>query len=209
MADSTTLSTTREMLTLTTQIVVAHVAANKVAAVDMPALINAVYGAVLHAAAPRALPQEPAVPIKKSIQGDYLVCLEDGAKLKVLARYLKRFGLTPETYRAKWRLPRDYPMIAPALAIQRSALAKQLKLGKASVTIEKEFPEAKMPTAPVSATVPVELEGKHTGTNVFANFPDGDERPFVARTATDRAGRPRGVHQTGQTGRKRSATVAM
>ena len=119
------------MLNATAQIVVALVAANKVPAADVPVLINTVYSALLHVdGAPKALPQQPAVPIKRSIQGDYLVCLEDGAKLKVMARYLKaRFDLTPAAYRAKWGLPRDYPMVAPSHSIRLSKLAKHLGLG--------------------------------------------------------------------------------
>ena len=130
MTDPATPSATPKMLTLTAQIVVAHVGANKVPAADVPALINNVYGALLHADAPRTLAQQPAVPINRSIQREYLVCLENGAKLKLMKRYLQaQFGLTPDAYRAKWGLPRNYPMVAPAFAAQRSALAKQLGLG--------------------------------------------------------------------------------
>ena len=209
MTDPATPSATPKMLTLTAQIVVAHVGANKVPAADVPALINNVYGALLHADAPRTLAQQPAVPINRSIQREYLVCLENGAKLKLMKRYLQaQFGLTPDAYRAKWGLPRNYPMVAPAFAAQRSALAKQLGLGTASIMVKKEkSAAAEMPVAPVSATVPVDPGGKHTVASVFANFPGGSERPVVAQTAIDRAGRPRGTQQTGQTGRKRSSTL--
>ena len=158
MADPGIPSATSEILTLTAQIVVAHVAANKVSAGDVPALINAVYGALIHAGAPKVQPQEPAVPIKRSIQREYLVCLEDGAKLQSMKRYLQaQFGLTPDAYRAKWGLPRDYPMVAPAYAAKRSELAKHLGLGTALVTVSKGKPAAaKRPIAPVSSTVSVE-----------------------------------------------------
>ena len=158
MADPGIPSATSEILTLTAQIVVAHVAANKVSAGDVPALINAVYGALIHAGAPKVQPQEPAVPIKRSIQREYLVCLEDGAKLQSMKRYLQaQFDLTPDAYRAKWGLPRDYPMVAPAYAAKRSELAKQLGLGTALVTVRKGKPAAaKRPIAPVSSTVSVE-----------------------------------------------------
>ena len=88
---------TSDLLTLTAQIVAAHVAGNKVAPDDVPALINDVYGALARVGAPVVVTpaREPAVPIKRSIQQEYLVCLEDGAKLKILTRYLQRFGLTP------------------------------------------------------------------------------------------------------------------
>ena len=109
---------TPNLLSLTAQIVAAHVAGNKVHADEVPALVNDVYGALARVddAVVPATARKPAVPIKRSIQHDYLVCLEDGAKLKILTRYLARFDLTPEAYRAKWGLPKDYPMVAPAYA---------------------------------------------------------------------------------------------
>lgn len=104
---------------------------------DLPNLISTVYGAVNAArevrnegapAAPSA-PLEPAVSIKKSITPDYLICLDDGRKLKSLKRHLATLGMTPEEYRRRWGLPADYPMVAPNYAAQRSALAKQMGLG--------------------------------------------------------------------------------
>ena len=202
MADQATSA----LLTLTAQIVTAHVAANKVPAADVPALINAVYGALIYADAPKVQPQEPAVPINRSIQRDYLVCLENGAKLKSMKRYLQaQFGLTPDAYRAKWGLPRDYPMVAPASAARRSALAKQLGLGKASDTGKKEkSAAAETPIAPVSATVPVKPEGKHTAAHVFANFPGG-ERPAKAMLAAEGNGRKRIAQESMRVGRNRAA----
>ena len=111
MADPATPSSAPELLTLTAQIVAAHVASNKVPTDALSDLIRGVHDALVNVAAPTpdAPPaREPAAPIKRSIQPGYIICLEDGAKLKMLARYLKtRFGLTPEAYRAKWDLPRD------------------------------------------------------------------------------------------------------
>ena len=205
MADQATSA----LLTLTTQIVTAHVAANTVPAADVPALINAVYGALIHAGAPKAQLQEPAVPIKRSIQRDYLVCLEDGAKLQSMKRYLQaQFGLTPDTYRAKWGLPRDYPMVAPAYAAKRSELAKQLGLGTALRTAEQSpFEASHLPIKAEEPTVPTP-KPEHTAASVFAHFPSGDEKP-AARPATERAGRPQGAQQAGRTGRKRSSTLPM
>ena len=79
----------------------------------------------------RALPRAPAVPVKKSVQDDYIVCLEDGKKLKMLKRYLRaRYKMTPDEYRARWNLPPDYPMVAPNYAQKRSDFAKKIGLGK-------------------------------------------------------------------------------
>ena len=118
---------------LTVQIVAAHVAHNNVATNDLPALIDQVYSALSGLGKPVEPAQErpqPAVPIKKSITPDYIVCLEDGRKLKMLKRHLKTaYNLTPDEYRERWGLPADYPMVAPSYANQRSALAKTIGLG--------------------------------------------------------------------------------
>jgi predicted transcriptional regulator len=126
-----------ELLELTTEIVAAHVANNEISAGDLPGLIEQVYGALSRIATgstPAAVAErpEPAVSIKKSIapDGSYIVCLEDGKKLKMLKRYIKtRYDLTPDEYRARWGLPSDYPMVAPNYAAQRSELAKKIGLG--------------------------------------------------------------------------------
>ena len=124
---------TKELLTLTTEIVAAHVSKNSVAAADLPQLISQVYQSLANvgrAQAPSAERPDPAVPIKKSIHPDYLVCLEDGKKLKMLKRHLKTaYNMTPEQYRERWGLPHDYPMVAPNYAKQRSQLARDLGLG--------------------------------------------------------------------------------
>jgi predicted transcriptional regulator len=122
-----------DLLSLTTEIVAAHISNNTVALGDLPQLINQIYNSLANIgttpAAPAARPQ-PAVSIKKSVQPDYIVCLEDGKKLKMLKRHLKTaYNLTPEAYRERWKLSSDYPMVAPNYARQRSRLAKEIGLG--------------------------------------------------------------------------------
>lgn len=122
-----------EILSLTTNIVAAHVSNNSVAVTDLPQLIREVHrtltdvGTATERAAERP---NPAVPIKKSIAPDFIVCLEDGKKLKMLKRHLKTaYDMSPEDYRERWGLAPDYPMVAPNYAKQRSKLAKQIGLG--------------------------------------------------------------------------------
>jgi len=119
-----------DLLALTTEIVSAHVSNNTVAVSDLGQLINQVYQSLANiGTAPAARPQ-PAISVKKSIQPDYLVCLEDGKKLKMLKRHLKTaYNMTPEAYRERWGLGSDYPMVAPNYARQRSRLAKEIGLG--------------------------------------------------------------------------------
>jgi predicted transcriptional regulator len=124
-----------EMLGLTAQIVAAHVSNNPVAPEGLPGLIQDVYRTLNGIGKDVALPpvperQAPAVPIKKSIFPDYLVCLEDGKRLKMLKRHLSTaYNMTPEQYREKWGLSADYPMVAPSYAKHRSSLAKKIGLG--------------------------------------------------------------------------------
>ena len=121
-----------ELLTLTTDIVASHVANNSVAVADIPHLIQQVYSALagVGSAWGAAERPNPAVSIKRSITPDYVICLEDGKKLKMLKRHLKtRYNLSPDEYRKRWGLPADYPMVAPNYAKQRSALAKKIGLG--------------------------------------------------------------------------------
>jgi predicted transcriptional regulator len=126
-----------DFLSLTTNIVAAHVSNNSVAVADLPKLIRDVHSA-LTSVGKDAAPQEaerptPAVPIKKSVMPEYIVCLEDGKKLKMLKRHLKTaYNMTPEEYRDRWGLSADYPMVAPSYARQRSRLAKQIGLGTRS-----------------------------------------------------------------------------
>ncbi len=123
------------LITLTADIVAAHVSNNSVAVSDLPILIGNVHQALAGlsrgSAAPAAMP-EPAVPIRLSVKKDYIVCLDDGKKLKMLKRHLMtHYGMTPDDYRAKWGLASDYPMVAPAYAEQRRVLAKAIGLGRA------------------------------------------------------------------------------
>jgi predicted transcriptional regulator len=126
----------RDLPDLTADIVAAYVAANEVAQSDLPGLIRTVHAALRDlsnpAPATAKIPQEPAVPVKKSINPDYIVCLEDGKKFKSLKRHLRtRYSMTPDEYRTKWDLPHDYPMVAPNYAKERSNLAKRMGLGLA------------------------------------------------------------------------------
>lgn len=133
MPDSVTHA---NLLALTTEIVSAHVANNTVPQSEMPALIEQVFrtlsnlgggsvGGIISGDRP-----QPAVPVKKSVTPEYIVCLEDGKKLKMLKRHLKTaYDMSPEEYRERWGLPADYPMVAPNYAKQRSRLAKDIGLG--------------------------------------------------------------------------------
>ncbi|MBA3835873.1 MAG: MucR family transcriptional regulator [Sphingomonas sp.] len=121
------------LLTLTADIVAAHVSNNSVAVNDLPTLIQNVHQALSGISGGNAAPEEkpqPKVSVRASIKPDYIVCLEDGKKQKMLKRHLMtNHGLTPNEYRAKWGLPADYPMVAPNYAEQRRALAKTIGLG--------------------------------------------------------------------------------
>jgi predicted transcriptional regulator len=125
------------LLSLTAEIVASFSSNNALAAGDLPAVIGSVFQALRNAgqgeAEKSAEAPVPAVPIKKSIGTDFLVCLEDGRKMKTLKRYLAgRYNLTPQEYRQRWGLPRDYPMVAPAYAARRSEMAKQIGFGRKS-----------------------------------------------------------------------------
>ena len=123
-----------DLLGLTAEIVAAHVSNNPVALTDLPNLITEVYRTLTSVGLPASKPQperpQPAVPIKKSITPEYLICLEDGKKLKMLKRHLQTsYNMTPEQYRERWGLGNDYPMVAPNYAKHRSTLAKKIGLG--------------------------------------------------------------------------------
>ena len=122
-----------DLLTLTADIVAAHVGNNSVAISDLSVLINNVHAALSGLSKPAELPEEkpvPAVSIRSSVKPEYIVCLEDGKKLKMLRRHLMtHYGMTPDDYRAKCGLPADYPMVAPNYAEKRRALAKAIGLG--------------------------------------------------------------------------------
>jgi predicted transcriptional regulator len=123
-----------ELIEITAGLVAAYVGGNSIAASDVPGLIRCVHGALASVggeAEASAVSKEPAVSVRRSITPDYLVCLEDGRKFKSLKRHLRtQYDLSPEQYRAKWDLSKDYPMVAPNYAKARSDLAKQMGLGQ-------------------------------------------------------------------------------
>ena len=137
-----------EILGMTTQIVSAYVSHNELSGSQIPEVIRSVY-ATLNAqksgeSAAAQTPQKPAVTVRKSITPDFIICLEDGKKLKMLKRHLRTtYGLTPEEYRAKWGLPADYPMVAPSYAAQRSAFAKKIGLGRKPAKPKRGRPKKK------------------------------------------------------------------
>ena len=121
-----------DLLELTAEIVSAHVSNNPIGAEILPGLIQDVYRTLAGVGKEQVLPdkQIPAVPIRKSVFPEYVVCLEDGKRLKMLKRHLKTsYNMTPDEYREKWQLPPDYPMVAPDYAKHRSSLAKKIGLG--------------------------------------------------------------------------------
>lgn len=140
------------LMELTAEIVAAHVSNNSVAVSDLPSLIAGVHTALFGLGLPpepEVVKQEPAVPIRSSIKPDYIVCLEDGKKLKMMKRHLmNRYQLTPDAYRAKWGLPSDYPMVAPSYAATRKDLALKIGLGrKPKVAAPAPAPEPAAPRA--------------------------------------------------------------
>jgi predicted transcriptional regulator len=134
LSDDVTTGNTDTLLALTADIVAAHVSNNTVPASDIPALIKNVHDALNGLGQPVEAPKEelkPAVSIRASVKPDYIVCLEDGKKLKMLKRHLMtHYQMTPEQYRSKWGLPADYPMVAPNYAEQRKQLAMKIGLGR-------------------------------------------------------------------------------
>ena len=145
-----------EIIEMTAEIVAAYVENNTISTTDLPALIQSVHRALSSVStgveAVDVAPKEPAVPVRRSITADYLVCLEDGRKFKSLKRHLRtKYDLSPEDYRAKWGLPKTYPMVAPAYAAARSNLAKQMGLGQGGRQAAK--PVAAKPAAKRTAKV--------------------------------------------------------
>ena len=134
-----------DLLVITAKIVTSHIASNQVEASALPALIQSVYRTLSSVGGADLAPtaaQRPAVPVKKSVFPDFIVCLEDGMKLKMLKRHLQTsYGMTPDDYRAKWNLPPDYPMVAPNYAATRSFLAKSIGLGRKSPAVLEESVE--------------------------------------------------------------------
>ena len=128
------IDTKETLITLTSDIVAAHVSNNDVTVDDVPSLITNVFSALSTLGQSEEVVEErpePAVSIRASVKPDYIVCLEDGKKLKMLKRYLRtNYDMTPEEYRARWNLPSDYPMVAPNYAEKRRDLAKKIGLGR-------------------------------------------------------------------------------
>jgi predicted transcriptional regulator len=128
-------TTGKNFIDLTTTIVSAYVSNNPMPASELPALISQIHAALLRVSTGRTElplePAKPAVPVKKSMTADFLICLEDGKRFKSLKRHLRtQYGMTPEQYRDKWGLAPDYPMVAPNYAVARSQLAKKMGLGQ-------------------------------------------------------------------------------
>jgi len=131
------VSRSEDVLKLASSIVAAYVSNNPVPVSELPAMIKSVHATLGSLSGGGggevATSQKPAVTVKKSVTPEYLICLEDGKKLKMLKRYLRsRYGLTPDQYRAKWNLPADYPMVASNYAAQRSEFAKKIGLGRSA-----------------------------------------------------------------------------
>jgi predicted transcriptional regulator len=126
-----------ELLRMTADVVAAYVSNNTLPTAQLAEVINAVYSSLKaledQVAQPQPEPLKPAVPIRKSVTPEFLICLEDGKKLKMLKRHLRStYNMTPDDYRAKWGLPPDYPMVAPSYAERRSEFAKKIGLGRAT-----------------------------------------------------------------------------
>ena len=143
MSESAMTPDPSKLPTLTSQIVSAYVAHNRVATETLPSLIQQVHHALANAgeqtSAAVSEMQQPAVQVRRSVFPDHIVCLEDGKKLKMLKRHLQTaYGMTPQQYRAKWGLPHDYPMVAPALARRRSELARQIGRGRKPTATEQK-----------------------------------------------------------------------
>ena len=146
------------MLKQATRLVAAYVRHNRVRPEELATLINAAYSGIAGLSATTVVVEapEPAVPVKKSVTADYIVCLEDGKRLKMLKRHLQvRYGMSPDEYRTKWGLPADYPMTAPNYAERRSTLAKQIGLGRKPGTTAKAGPKAKLSLTGTAKAIPV------------------------------------------------------
>jgi predicted transcriptional regulator len=171
----------QDLISLTADIVSAHVSHNKIDAGEVANLIQATFEALALAGAPAPEPepaQEPAVPIRLSVKADHIVCLEDGKKLKMLKRYLRtNYNMTPEDYRAKWKLPRDYPMVAPAYADQRRDLAKMIGLGRKPAAAKK--------TAAKGINAGLEAARAHLGSEPSTTPAAKRGRPAKAKTEAD------------------------
>jgi predicted transcriptional regulator len=135
--NDTQMTKSEDILKLTSEIVAAYVSNNPIPVSEVPGMIKSVHatlgGLSMGMPLDAASAQKPAIPVKKSVTPEYIICLEDGKKLKMLKRYLRsRYNMTPDEYRAKWGLTADYPMVAPNYAAQRSEFAKKIGLGRAA-----------------------------------------------------------------------------
>ncbi|HLN22715.1 MAG TPA: MucR family transcriptional regulator [Patescibacteria group bacterium] len=153
MSDTASEKISRDdILRMAVDVVAAYVSKNPLPAGQIPEVINTVYSSLsqIDNHAPEVKPEapRPAVPVKKSVTPDYIICLEDGKKLKMLKRHLRTtYNMTPDDYRAKWALPPDYPMVAPNYAAQRSEFAKKIGLGRKAVEVIPEEKPVRRPRA--------------------------------------------------------------
>jgi len=177
-----------DLISLTADIVSAHVSNNIVSPVDVPSLINGVHGALSGLGKePQAFGEElkPAVSVRSSIKPDYLICLEDGKKLKMLKRYLRtNYNLSPQEYRAKWSLPLDYPMVSPSYAAQRHEMAKRIGLGRKPAEHQlksvKAAPKARASTKALAA----KSTAKSASAKSAAEAPQSKRRGWPKATAS-------------------------
>ncbi len=182
------MSESNELINLTADIVSAHVSNNTVATNELSTLISSIHDALTKLSQPveaEAPKQEPAVSIRSSIKHDHIVCLEDGKKLKMLKRYLRtNYSMTPEEYRAKWGLPRDYPMVAPAYAETRRDLATKIGLGRKKLE-EAVVAPAKSAAKKAGKTVAEGLKAarQHLGSDAAAKPAAKRGRPAKAKPA--------------------------
>lgn len=176
-----------DLINLTADIVSAHLSNNKVATADLPGLISSIHAALVETSTPATVAapaQEPAVPIRNSVKPDYIVCLEDGKKLKMLKRYLRtNYHMTPDEYRTKWGLPKTYPMVAGNYAETRRQLATKIGLGrkKVSDTVEAVKAPVKRAGKAVGIVAAKAAAAAHLGTDKPAPTKRG--RPAKAAAA--------------------------
>lgn len=200
------------LLGLTAQIVAAHIGHTPVPASALPGLIRQVHAALAGAGrVPAAAPEKAAAPPRRTIYPDYLVCLEDGRKMKTLKRHLRStYNMTPEQYREKWNLPTDYPMVAPSYAERRSKLARELGLGRRGGRRAAAVAAPAEPPAVVSAPEPAAApEPALTASHVFARFaaaepapvPEPEPEPEAATAAAARKRQPFAQQRTRTMGR--------
>jgi predicted transcriptional regulator len=176
----------QDIIPLTADIVSAHLSHNSVAINDVPILIQSVFDALTKAGKPPVVVEkrpEPAVSIRASVKHDYIVCLEDGKRLKMLKRHLMtHYKMTPDEYRARWNLPADYPMVAPAYAETRRELAKSIGLGrKLGAKIKK--PAAKAATKPAKGAGKAPVKKVVVIAQAPSNAPIQAEQPAGADLA--------------------------